>query len=557
MQAYKRHVVIVGAGPTGLALALALARQGVRSTILEQRPQPDTHSRSAVLWPFTLDILEQWDVLAEFERAGRMLHQICPYWGQDTIPLAQWALDVWYKNPHKRGALILEQKQIEGILSHALARSGACEIQRGHRLVGFERLSEGIRCLVQPHQGQAYSLDGAFLIGCDGPQSTVRHQLGLLMQERHSKNPRYMAADLRILDDSCDQTPFPRIFSDGDKVTMAYPIRQRLWRIVGTLGTYEKQAGALSQASLDARYQAILPVACQHQTIWADTFETSQAKATQFFQGRVVLAGDAVRSCGWVGGESLCAGFEDAQNLAWKLARACDYTQTRDVQKILQSYQIERGEKVQMDLFSVLLSASQKSWLAPLLCNRIPRQFFRRTLQFMFTSHEVNQQFSQAIGLHGKHYQNSPLVLGRHPLVGMRAPDVLLQNEQGEKEYLLENLRGHGLLILFDAGKGEKILPMLRHGLAGIEGVALLRVVPKNRRAGPLSMRDVSMHAWQRWHAHDGMIALVRPDGYVGWVTTTSPTPEQIWSHIRHAMGLQPRPLYNTAPSWLKSSLSA
>lgn len=539
MNLSSHRVLIVGAGPVGLALALGLARQGVRSLVLDQSPFVHTEPRATTLWPRTLEILQQWQVLDLLRPHAEALKSLAPFWANDPRPLFDIAVRSLCGPSSQPAAWTLPQAQTEACLRRAVAESGASEIRQGHRLIGFERLNKGVRCAVQPCGGdKAYHVDSEFLVGCDGPHSTVRRQLKLALGGSEGTQ-NYLYADVRLGKVDSAALSSPRLIDDALGATFAHRIQGNVWRLTGTLAS----EGMHAPSQVVARCARILPEASVEEVLRADTFFLQDRKSARYVDGRIILAGDAAHLRSWSGSQGLNLGIHDAHNLAWKLGRACDDAKPGDIALLLHAYQSERRGAMSLDLLAGILKISNRMWTRPLLRTRVGRSAVGQTLQVALMQAAGQAWLGAAVGFRGPQYSHSSLILGNHPLVGAPAPNVRVVNDHGVAQHLLDGLLGHALLILFDAGSGAAVLPALRHGLAGIEGVALRRVVPSSQRVGPMCLGDAQGEAYGLWQAKDGMVALVRPDGHIGWVSTLPPTTEEVWTHVRHALGMVPRAL--------------
>ncbi|HWA83642.1 MAG TPA: FAD-dependent monooxygenase, partial [Fimbriimonadaceae bacterium] len=174
-------IVIAGAGPVGLALALGLARRAIRSIVLEKRPELSAHSKAVLIAPRTLEIFHEWRILETFKSVGEWLEEVRPVdaaTGGEILCLDFSTLRPISAAP---GVCILPQNETERLLYDVCQASGFVEIRFGHAVTAFDSDENGVRIRVQGPEGQ-YVLESPLLCGCDGAHSAVREGLGLHLE---------------------------------------------------------------------------------------------------------------------------------------------------------------------------------------------------------------------------------------------------------------------------------------------------------------------------------------------------------------------------------------
>lgn len=556
--ALNTQVVIVGAGPVGLALALGLARHGVHTVVLEQREKPSQYSRAPAILTRTLEILDGWGVFERFRAEGTYLEELRAFWVGSEEPVLSVPLGQLRSQTRTPGVLVLPQNRTEALLAAAAEESGLCEIRRGHRVVAFRETSVGVRVDVQPNEGAAYTERCAFLAGCDGAHSAVRAGLGFTFDGK--TYPRcFLLADFAIRDNR-DKQPWPRLRVEKGRLSMAIRIAPQLWRMIGLVGQDTPDAEALAPAALAHRAERLLGSGAWD-CVWAQTFNVHCRTATAFGRGRVALAGDAAHINSPAGGQGMNSGIQDANNLAWKLARALD--KEGDYKLLLRSYNSERRDVVQRDVARYTDGLTRLLMLPRALTKPTLRHLMGRGLQFLLHTPAFICWLLPRASMLRTHYRSSPLLLGAHPLVGARAPNATLHTDTGQVVRLLDTLRGRALVVLFESrAQGSPVLAVQR-GIEGLSGIGLLRVASDSGPSEPSVLRDAQGDAWRQWHAGDGMLALIRPDGHVGWVSSlTAISAAEVRIHVRHALGMRPaRVVHVQSPrrsrTTLETSLSA
>jgi 2-polyprenyl-6-methoxyphenol hydroxylase-like FAD-dependent oxidoreductase len=223
-------VAIVGAGPVGLSLALGLARQGVRSVLLERKSTTSQTSKAPGLHVRTREVFRQWHVEDRFLDAGELWQRVVMH---DVVPGRPQLITLDFPGlaaeADRPGMLILEQSETERLLLEAVQESGPCEVRFGAEVVGVEQDEEEVR-LTFREDGAERSLRADFVVGCDGASSSVREAMGLPF-EGMTYSLRPMLADVEV-DDERDDLPQPRAWTGKGGYAFATRLRPRLWRIV-------------------------------------------------------------------------------------------------------------------------------------------------------------------------------------------------------------------------------------------------------------------------------------------------------------------------------------
>jgi 2-polyprenyl-6-methoxyphenol hydroxylase-like FAD-dependent oxidoreductase len=329
------EVLVVGAGPTGLVLALWLARAGVRVRIVDKAVEPGTTSRALAVQARTLELYRPLglagDVVANglrfaaanmWSRGRRVGHAEFGNIGQGLSPF-----------PY---LLIFPQEQHERLLIDHLDRAGV-RVERGAELLGFEDRGDQVTARVRQPGGAEAALNTSYLIGCDGASSRVRESLGtgfpggtydriFYVADVQARGP-VINQELNVaLDDADFLAVFPM---KGDNVV----------RLVGTV-----QPAALNRHATptwsDVSQRVLERMRIQvEQVNWFSTYHVHHRVAARFRHDRVFLAGDAAHIHSPVGGQGMNTGIGDAINLAWKLAAVL---QGRANATLLDSYEPER-----------------------------------------------------------------------------------------------------------------------------------------------------------------------------------------------------------------------
>jgi 2-polyprenyl-6-methoxyphenol hydroxylase-like FAD-dependent oxidoreductase len=342
----RTEVAVVGAGPTGLVLALWLARRGVAVRIIDAAPVPGTTSRALVVHARTLELYGQLGIASEVVARS----------------LKFSAVNLWARGRHVGRAVfddigrgmtpypyivILPQDEHERLLAAALAHAGV-EVERATELLDFSPLGEAISLRLRRADGGAASettLRAGYVVGCDGAHSRVRQLLGIGFPGGTYERVFYVA-DV-IMRGATANRELHVALDDADFLAVFPLAGEGAARIIGTVRRGADGAdganGANGERELswdDVSRQAVERMHLDVERVnWFSTYRVHHRVARHFRRGRVFLAGDAAHIHSPVGGQGMNTGIGDAVNLAWKLAAVIAGEATP---ALLDSYEPER-----------------------------------------------------------------------------------------------------------------------------------------------------------------------------------------------------------------------
>ena len=329
------RVLIVGAGPVGLTMALELARYGVPVRIIDKIPDAAHTSRAVAVWPRTLELLDRSGAAADLIALGNQVTVANLLSG--GRPVAALSLDQ-VPSPYPF-VLMVPQYDTESVLRRHLAAHGVAP-DLGIELLDFEQDADGVSARLRGGDGAESTERFAFLVACDGAHSVVRHRLGLDFKGDT------MGLDWTQGDFHLSGYPFPSsqmsIFCHEDGPMLFFPMAPDRARIITSLGpTTGKPAVPLDQEAfqkvLDARGPGGITLTG---TVWISAFHINERQVDSYRTGRVFLAGDAAHIHSPAGGQGMNTGMQDAMNLAWKLALVSRGLATAPA--LLDSYDAER-----------------------------------------------------------------------------------------------------------------------------------------------------------------------------------------------------------------------
>ena len=520
-------VVVAGAGPVGLALAVGLAHHGVRSVVLEESPALSEHSKAPGILPRTLEILGGWGLLERFVDRGSFLRQIRAWTPKRDEPLFTVDLAPLESITAPAGILILPQNRTEELLYAAARASGLADVRFGHRVTGFVEDAAGVTVSsVTTGAGRA-DVRGAFLVGCDGPHSVVRETLGFSLEGK-TYPARLLLADVRV-GEPRNSLHWPRLSARSRSAFGGIRIERDLWRLIATLDKNTTDDHATSAPFVATLVETLLGEG-PFELVWASTFRIHCRTSPHFRRSRVLLAGDAAHINSPAGGQGMNSGIQDAHNLSWKLARALA---GGNVEALLASYEAERRPAIltNVDRYTDLLTRGV------LLAPQVLRLGVLGLARLALRVPPMTSRTLRRAGMLDTRYEESPLISGRGELPGTRAPNARLARDGVPLRLHDLVTRGDAALLLFDDGRlpGWDVHNLVRR-LQGVEGIRVVRVASSTSAAMSGDFVDVDGTVWSELRLRPGTAALVRPDAHIGWIAER-PTADELVSGVSRAVG--------------------
>ncbi|MFE4513139.1 FAD-dependent monooxygenase [Kitasatospora sp. NPDC056783] len=306
-------VLIVGGGPTGMLAACELLRRGVPVRIVDRAPEPSPFPKALLVWPRSIDLFEDLGLLDELRATGLQINSFSYF--SDRKPLATMPFE------ESLAPVCLPQNETERILRRRLSELGGT-VERGVRLLTFDNLdysgsltaTDGVTAVLEHADGRIERARAAYVLGTDGAGSAVRAQLGTGFSGSTYESA-FALVDARIEGSLPSDQALYYQSPAGALVIVALP--DGVFRFFSSLPPGQRVSVELMQSIVDERGPVGVKIL---DPVWESVFRVHRRHANDFQLGRVFIAGDAAHVHSPAGGQGLNTGFQDAHNIAWKLA---------------------------------------------------------------------------------------------------------------------------------------------------------------------------------------------------------------------------------------------
>lgn len=480
-------VLVIGAGPTGLALACGLLPHGVSVRVVDKAAAPSVTSRANFVHARGVEVLDRLGALGDLPNESLRAMMITTYVGDRPIARLRFG------DPGLRTAappMVVSQARVEAALRDRLAELGGV-VEWDNALVDLEHDDTGATAVL----GSGESVRAGWVVGCDGTGSVTRRLAGVGFPGVRISE-RYLLADLHI-DWDLDRGGTTGWVSPAGMVG-AMPMPgpgDDLWRLLA----YDPAgSGATKPAEHEIvdRFRQILPerthlpAARIRDVAWTSLFTVHRRLAETYRRGRVLLAGDAAHMHAPFGGQGMLTGLGDAENLAWKVALV---VRDRAAESLVDTYEAERRP-----LAAQVLRDTTALTKLNIAANPVGRFLRDRVLVPLFGLAWMQRLATYSASQLWVSYRRGPLgarrfarVLARKPRPGDRIPDLRCIRSDGETSRLYAELAGRFVLLTPDSGAGECVSTVRRRLGEQVVSVRFAEDQPE---------------AW-----------LVRPDGHLAW----------------------------------------
>lgn len=305
-------VLIVGAGPAGLALAVTLGQAGITPVVVERSVIQQTTSRAAVIQAQTLEVLDRLEVARPMLAEGK---RIAKFAFRDRDRLL--GLIRFENIPSRyRHLLMLPQDRTEAILRDRMASLGV-DVATGVSFVGYREDGGTVVVELETPTGRT-TVRTRYLVGADGMHSAVRAACGIPFDGEQIEGS-FALADVTI--DGADDRDEVTLFFSPDGLVVVAPLPGGRYRIVATADDApEKPDAGFVQRLLDTRGPEAQPLGKVRDVTWSSRFRLHHRLARSYRKGSVFIVGDAAHAHSPAGGQGMNTGLIDAHTLGTLLA---------------------------------------------------------------------------------------------------------------------------------------------------------------------------------------------------------------------------------------------
>jgi 3-(3-hydroxy-phenyl)propionate hydroxylase len=515
--AAEHPVVIVGAGPVGLSLAIDLAQRGQKVVLLDDADRIGEGSRAIC---FSKRSLEFWDRLGIGQRmvdkgvvwsVGRIFHGNSQLYQFNLLP-----------DPgHKRPAFInLQQFHAEAYLVDRVEELPAVDLRWRNKVVALESRNDTVALTVATPDG-SYKMHAGYIVACDGARSSLRQMVGAEFSGQVFED-QFLIADVKMMAEFPTERWFwfdPPFHAGRSALLHKQP--DDIWRIDLQLNRYADPAIEKQPENVRPRIARMLG----HDKFdfeWISLYKFQCRRMDRFIHGRVIFAGDAAHQVSPFGARGANSGLEDAENLSWKLDRVL---RKQSPASLLESYHIERSAAADENIRE---STRATDFMAP---NSHQEARLRKAVLSLAKETEFGKRMVNGGRLSVPSVYETPLSTADSdpwrggPRPGASMPDAPVSGGTGGHTFLTEAFIDQGArFTLLEFGKGSAASEMP-------ENVGTIRI------GGEGGLVDAEGLAVKRYDAEPGTAYLLRPDGYVA-ARFRHPTRERLDAALARASGL-------------------
>ena len=509
-------VVVIGAGPVGLSLAIDLAQRGQGVVLLDDADRIGEGSRAIC---FSKRSLEFWDRLGIGQRmvdkgvvwsVGRIFHGASQLYQFDLLP----------EQGHKRPAFInLQQFYAEAYLVDRVQELSGVDLRWRNKVIALEQRNDHAILTVETPEGP-YRIGANYVVACDGARSSLRQMVGAEFAGKVFED-QFLIADVRMTAEFPTERWFwfdPPFHAGRSALLHKQP--DDIWRIDLQLHPDADPAAEKRPENVRPRIARMLG----HDKFdfeWISLYKFQCRRMDQFIHGCVIFAGDAAHQVSPFGARGANSGLEDAENLAWKLDRVLKKISP---EALLESYHVERSAAADENIRE---STRSTDFMAP--ASRQEARL-RKAVLSLARETEFGKRMINGGRLSVPSVYETPLstadfdVWRGGPRPGASMPDAPVTAPDGRPAYLTDAFIRCGMrFALLEFVNGAAVDPP--------DGVGVIRI------GGASGFSDSAQLAAARYDAEPGTAYLLRPDGYVA-ARFRHPTPTAIDAALARAAGI-------------------
>jgi len=509
-------VVVVGAGPVGLSLAIDLAQRGQSVVLLDDADRIGEGSRAIC---FSKRSLEYWDRLGVGNRmvdkgvvwsVGRIFHRASLVYQFNLLP----------EEGHKRPAFInLQQFHAEAYLVDRVQELSAVDLRWRNKVTGLEQRNDHVILTIETPDGP-YRMRANYVVACDGARSSLRQMVGAEFAGKVFED-QFLIADVRMTAEFPTERWFwfdPPFHAGRSALLHKQP--DDIWRIDLQLNRYADPAVEKLPENVRPRIARMLG----HDKFdfeWISLYKFQCRRMDRFIHGRVIFAGDAAHQVSPFGARGANSGLEDAENLSWKLDRVL---RKLSPESLLESYHTERSTAADENIRE---STRSTDFMAP---NSHQEARLRKAVLSLAKETEFGKRMVNAGRLSVPSVYDSALLTADcdvwrgGPRPGASMLDAPIAARAGDATFLTEAFIKAGTrFTLLEFTNGAAVDPP--------DGVGVIRI------GGKYGFSDSAGLVGARYDAEPGTAYLLRPDGYVA-ARFRQPTRSALDAALARATGI-------------------
>lgn len=510
-------VVVVGAGPVGLSLAIDLAQRGHAVVLLDDADRIGEGSRAIC---FSKRSLEFWDRLGVGQRmvdkgvvwsVGKIFHGASQVYQFNLLP----------EDGHKMPAFInLQQFYAEAYLVERAAQFPGISLRWRNKVTGLEQRNDHVSLTIETPEGP-YRIAATHVIACDGARSSLRQMVGADFAGQVFED-QFLIADVKMAADFPSERWFwfdPPFHAGRSALLHSQP--DNIWRLDLQLSPDADPIAEKRPENVRPRIARMLG----HDNFafeWISLYKFQCRRMERFIHDRVIFAGDSAHQVSPFGARGANSGLEDAENLAWKLSRVLRGTSP---ESLLQTYHVERSAAADENIRE---STRSTDFMAP---SSREEERLRRAVLALAKDTDFGKRMINGGRLSVPSTYDTPLssddaeAWGGGVKPGASLLDAPLTTADGDDTYFTDafNAAGRDFTLLQFANGQAVTTP---------DGVGVIRV-----GAGE-ALTDSSGLLAKRYDAAPGTAYLLRPDGYVA-ARFRHPTRAALETALSRAVGFQ------------------
>lgn len=447
----RHRVVIVGAGPVGLAAAIDLATQGIEVVVLDENDRVSWGSRAICFAKRPLEILDRLGAGQRMVDKGVLWNLGKVFFGDRQV----YDFNLLPEAGHRRPAFInLQQYHFENLLCERLfelqAKGAPVELRGGNRVASVTEQEFGMELEVETPQG-SYRLQADWVIACDGAGSPVRKMMGLDFVGRVFED-NFLIADVVMDGDFPTERWFwfDPPFNRGQSALL-HKQPDGVWRIDLQLGWNIDREAAVKPENVIPRLREMLGDEVKFELEWVSVYTFQCRRMEKFRHGRVIFAGDSAHQVSPFGARGANSGLQDVDNLCWKLALVAE---GKAPESLLDSYDAERVQGAEEN---ILNSTRSTDFITP---KTEVSRLFRDAVLDLSEAHEfarplVNSGRLSVPCIHDASALNGPDALPGAP--ARTRPGAPCADAPLGAGFLLDRLGNDFVLLTIDAEAPERI----------------------------------------------------------------------------------------------------